>query len=124
MGKQKSTPFWPPLFHLYQINYCVRNCHNFWKYYCLSPLALWVRIPLRRGVLDTTLCDKVCQWLTAAKTTPTTKSLNSYMYVGLMILPPDYIPLQWVFNLIYFFNLNETGQPTWIQNCSEKEQYF
>ena len=22
----------------------------------------WVRIPLRRGVLDTTLCDKVCQW--------------------------------------------------------------
>ena len=30
---------------------------------CLSPLMLWVRIPLRRGVLDTTLCDKVCQWL-------------------------------------------------------------
>jgi hypothetical protein len=28
---------------------------------CLSPLTLWVRIPLRRGVLDTTLCDKVCQ---------------------------------------------------------------
>ena len=25
--------------------------------------SLWVRIPLRRGVLDTTLCDKVCQWL-------------------------------------------------------------
>ena len=30
---------------------------------CLSPLKLWVRIPFRRGVLDTTLCDKVCQWL-------------------------------------------------------------
>ena len=30
---------------------------------CLSPLKLWVRIPLRRDVLDTTLCDKVCQWL-------------------------------------------------------------
>jgi hypothetical protein len=29
----------------------------------LSPITLWVRIPLRRGVLDTTLCDKVCQWL-------------------------------------------------------------
>ena len=25
---------------------------------CLSPLMLWVRIPLRLGVLDTTLCDK------------------------------------------------------------------
>jgi hypothetical protein len=30
---------------------------------CLSVLTLWVRIPLRRGVLDTTLCDKVCLWL-------------------------------------------------------------
>jgi hypothetical protein len=28
---------------------------------CLLPLTLWVWIPLRRGVLDTTLCDKVCQ---------------------------------------------------------------
>jgi len=28
-----------------------------------SPLMLWDRILLRRGVLDTTLCDKVCQWL-------------------------------------------------------------
>ena len=26
-----------------------------------SPLTLWVWIPLRRGVLDTTLCDKVFQ---------------------------------------------------------------
>jgi hypothetical protein len=39
-----------------------------WIYYflcnlCLSPLTLWVRIPLRRGVLDKTLCDKACQWL-------------------------------------------------------------
>ena len=28
---------------------------------CLSPLTLWVWIPLR-CVLDTTLCDKVYQW--------------------------------------------------------------
>jgi len=26
------------------------------------PLMLWVRIPLRRGVLDTILYGKVCQW--------------------------------------------------------------
>jgi hypothetical protein len=26
---------------------------------------LWVIISLRQGVLDTTLCDKVCQWLAA-----------------------------------------------------------
>jgi hypothetical protein len=29
----------------------------------IAQLKLWVRIPFRRGVLDTTLCDKVCQWL-------------------------------------------------------------
>jgi hypothetical protein len=34
---------------------------------CLSPLKLWVQVSLRRGVLDTTLCDKVCQWLVAGR---------------------------------------------------------
>ena len=34
---------------------------------CLSPPTLWVRIPLRRGVLYTTLCDKICQWLAAGR---------------------------------------------------------
>ena len=30
---------------------------------CQSSLMLRVWIPLRWGVLDTTLCDKICQWL-------------------------------------------------------------
>jgi hypothetical protein len=30
---------------------------------CLSPLTLWVRTLISRCVLDTTLCDEVCQWL-------------------------------------------------------------
>ena len=34
-----------------------------WIYNCLSPLTLWVWIALRRDVLDTTLCYKVCPWL-------------------------------------------------------------
>ena len=34
---------------------------------CLSPLALWVRTPFRRCVLDTTLYDKVCQWFAASR---------------------------------------------------------
>jgi hypothetical protein len=42
-----------------------------WYHYlcnqCLSPLTLWVRIPLGWGVLDTTLCDKVCQWLVTGR---------------------------------------------------------
>jgi hypothetical protein len=44
---------------------------NYWSivyfltFYPFWPLMLWVRIPLRRGVLNKTLCDKVCQWLAA-----------------------------------------------------------
>ena len=34
---------------------------------CLSPLTLWVRIPFRWDILDTTLCDKICQWLAACQ---------------------------------------------------------
>ena len=34
---------------------------------CISPLTLWVWIPLMRDVLDTTLCGKVCQWLAAGR---------------------------------------------------------
>ena len=37
--------------------------YNYLCNQCLSPLMLWVWIPLRRCVFDTTLCDKVCQWL-------------------------------------------------------------
>jgi hypothetical protein len=37
--------------------------YNYLCNQCLSPLTLWVWIPLRWSVLDTTLCDKVCQWL-------------------------------------------------------------
>jgi hypothetical protein len=32
---------------------------------CLSPLMLWVRLPLR--VRSTTLRDKVCQWLASGR---------------------------------------------------------
>ena len=31
--------------------------YNYLCNQCLSPLKLWIRIPLRRCVLDTTLCD-------------------------------------------------------------------
>ena len=34
---------------------------------CLSALTLWVRIPFRRGVLRTTLWNKVGQWLAAGR---------------------------------------------------------
>jgi len=36
--------------------------YNYLCNHCISPLTLWVRISIRAGC--TTLCDKVCQWLT------------------------------------------------------------
>jgi len=41
--------------------------YNYLCNQCLSPLKLWVRIPLRWGVLDTALCDIVCKWLAASR---------------------------------------------------------
>ena len=39
--------------------------HDSWiyNYPCLSPLKLWVSIPLTESVLDTGLCDRDCQWI-------------------------------------------------------------
>jgi hypothetical protein len=47
-------PLWSRLYGSWIYNYLCNQC--------LSPLT-WFWIPLRRGVLYTTLCDKVCQWL-------------------------------------------------------------
>jgi len=41
--------------------------YNYLWNQCLSLLTLWIRIRLRRGVLDTTLCDEVCQWLATCR---------------------------------------------------------
>ena len=41
--------------------------YNYLCNQCLSPLKLWVRIPIRRGELDTSLCDKVCHWLATGR---------------------------------------------------------
>jgi hypothetical protein len=51
---------------------------------CLSQLMLWVRIQLRRGVLDTTLCDQVCQWLATGRWvspgTPVSLTNKTYLH--------------------------------------------
>jgi hypothetical protein len=41
--------------------------YNYLCNQCLSPLTLLVRTPFRRGVIDTTLCDKVCQWFATGR---------------------------------------------------------
>ena len=37
--------------------------YNYLCHHCISPLMLWVQIPLRRGLLDAKLCNKCYQWL-------------------------------------------------------------
>jgi hypothetical protein len=41
--------------------------YNYLCNQCLSSLTLWVPTLLRWGVLDTTSCDKVCQWLETSR---------------------------------------------------------
>ena len=43
------------------------TCSWIYNYLCNQCLTLRVRIPLRRGVLNTTLCDKVCQWFASGR---------------------------------------------------------
>jgi hypothetical protein len=46
---------------------CDSWIYNYLCNQCISPIKLWVRILLRRCVLDTTFCDEVCQWLVAGR---------------------------------------------------------
>ena len=41
--------------------------YNYLCNQCLSLLKLWVQHRSWRGVLDTILCDKVCQWLATGR---------------------------------------------------------
>ena len=58
-------------FHCYLIRILFRSVAYvpFWWHatttcnQCISPLTLWVRFPLRQGVLDTILSNAICQWL-------------------------------------------------------------
>jgi hypothetical protein len=61
----------PVLFVLTNSSYwCrgVRFCPTRYLPHVFASLTkLWARTPLRRGALDTTLCDKVCQWFAAGR---------------------------------------------------------
>jgi hypothetical protein len=63
--------------------------YNYTCNQCLSPLKLWVRIPLRHGVLDTILYDKFCQWLPPGQwfsagtpVSSTNKKLTTLVVIG------------------------------------------
>jgi hypothetical protein len=65
----------------------------------LSPLMLWVRIPLRKGILDITLCDIVGQWLAADRWfslgTRVSSTNKTYLHLTIEILlnvPLNIIP--------------------------------
>jgi len=51
------------------VNFCVLGPSWSWSYGSWIYNYLWHQClsPFRRGVLDTTLCDKVCQWVAAGR---------------------------------------------------------
>jgi hypothetical protein len=50
---------------------CLMSLSTIFQFYrgnqCISPPTFWVQIPVQRGVLDTTLCDKVRKWRAAGR---------------------------------------------------------
>jgi hypothetical protein len=58
--------------------------YNYLCNQCLSPLTLLVLNLLRWGVLDTVLCDKVCQWLATGRWfspgTPDSSTNKTYLH--------------------------------------------
>jgi hypothetical protein len=50
--------------------------YNYLCSQCLSLLMLWVQIPPRWGVLDTTLCAEICQWFSPSTTVSTTNKTD------------------------------------------------
>jgi hypothetical protein len=83
--------------------------HNYLCNQCLSPLMLWVLIPIRRGVLDTTLCDKGCQWLAAGQWfspgIPISSNNKTDLHDITEILALNTITLNPLMNSAYNFNL-------------------
>jgi heme/copper-type cytochrome/quinol oxidase subunit 4 len=84
-----------------------------YNYLCnsyISSLTLWVRIPFRRGVLDTTLCDKVWQWLPVGlwfsprtSVSSTNKTNRHYIIDIVLKVALNTITLTQVLFLFFFF---------------------
>ena len=70
--------------------------YNYLCNQCVSPLTLWIRIPLRRGAFDTTLCDKVCQWLAEGRwfspgTPVSSTNKTDRHYITKILLKPNHL---------------------------------
>ena len=50
--------------------------YNYLCNQCLSTLMLWIRILLKRDILDKTLCDTIYQWLATGRWFPPASSTN------------------------------------------------
>ena len=75
---------------------------------CLSPLTLGVRIPLSRGVIDTTLCDKVCQWLVVGR----------WFYLGTPVSHQQNWPPRYNWNIVEKGVKHQNPNPLIICNCN------
>ena len=88
--------------------------YNYLYNQCLSPLKLWVRIPLRLGVLDKTLCDKVCQrlvtgqWCSPGTLVSSTNKSNRHDITEIL--------------LKMALNTNQTTKPTYISKCKKTKE--
>ena len=90
--------FWGPSWSLSYASWI----YNYLCNQCLSTLTLWVWIPLRRGVLDTTLCYKVCQLLVT----------GWWFTTGIPVSPINKIDRHDITEILLKVALNTINQPT------------
>jgi hypothetical protein len=81
-----------------------------WIYNCLcnqylSTLKLWVQAPFMAGcILDTTLCDKVCQWLAP----------SLWFYQGTPVSSTNKTDCHNITEILLKVALNTINQPTYL----------
>jgi hypothetical protein len=81
------------------------DIYNYLCNQCLSPLTLWGRTPLRPGVLDTTLCDKVCQCLVTSR----------WFSPGISVSSTNKTDRHDIAEILLKVALNTTNQPNYYQ---------
>ena len=75
------------VFLIFLIRYwiCIDTMYFFICNQCLPPLTLWVWIPLGRGVLNITLCDKICQWFSHGTPVSSTNKIDRHNITEILL---------------------------------------
>ena len=85
-----------------------------------SPLTLWVWIPLVQGVLDRTLRDKVCQWLSTGWCVLQHPMTRDHIF-NIHPVQLSYICLEFRLDRIWWYSHGRSINECWSNDCRSYE---